>query len=198
MRDSPRRSGVALIPGCPGPPSFAFDPPAARISRDQDALRDLEAVLAQVPRDVLSLSLRAKIRGHDGDDVGAWADLAATNAAVRAGTAYRSRLGDDDSDLEYLARGWAYCSVCLLACDGPGEGERERERDRWYLRDSHGGVFTVTTNHATGRRLCIRRDRFWLQRQFARPGRSVRSRCVAFSTVPSAPYAPHHASVHQD
>ncbi|GAA5867683.1 hypothetical protein JCM3774_003374 [Rhodotorula dairenensis] len=79
--------------------------------RNQDALRDIEAVLALVPRDVLALSLRAKIRGHDGDGVGALADLAATNAAVRAGTAYRSRLGDDDSDLEYLARGWAYCSV---------------------------------------------------------------------------------------
>ena len=75
-------------------------------------MQDIEAVLAQVPRDVLSLSLRAIIRGNDGDATNALADLAATNAAVRAGKAYRSRLGDDDTDLEYLARGWAYCSVC--------------------------------------------------------------------------------------
>lgn len=81
-------------------------------SRNKDALQDIEAVLAQVPRDVLSLSLRAIIRGNDGDAAGALADLATTNAAVRAGKAYRSRLGDDDADLEYLARGWAYCSVC--------------------------------------------------------------------------------------
>ncbi|GAA5954514.1 hypothetical protein JCM8115_004612 [Rhodotorula mucilaginosa] len=81
------------------------------LHRNKDALRDIEAVLAQVPRDVLALSLRATIRGNDGDATGALADLATTNAAVRAGKAYRSRLGDDDSDLEYLARGWAYCSV---------------------------------------------------------------------------------------
>ncbi|TKA53186.1 hypothetical protein B0A53_04042 [Rhodotorula sp. CCFEE 5036] len=81
------------------------------LHRNKDALRDIEAVLAQVPRDVLALSLRATIRGNDGDATGALADLATTNAAVRAGKAYRSRLGDDDSDLEYLGRGWAYCSV---------------------------------------------------------------------------------------
>ncbi|KWU44672.1 hypothetical protein RHOSPDRAFT_25581 [Rhodotorula sp. JG-1b] len=81
------------------------------LHRNKDALQDIEAVLAQVPRDVLSLSLRATIRGNDGDATNALADLAATNAAVRAGKAYRSRLGDDDTDLEYLARGWAYCSV---------------------------------------------------------------------------------------
>ena len=75
-------------------------------------MRDIEAVLAQVPRDVLALSLRATIRGNDGDATGALADLATTNAAVLAGKAYRSRLGDVNSDLEYLARGWAYCSVC--------------------------------------------------------------------------------------
>lgn len=49
--------------------------------------------------------------GNEGDAKSARADLAATNAAVRAGRAFRSRLGDEDSDLEYLARGWAYCSV---------------------------------------------------------------------------------------
>ncbi|GAA6012604.1 hypothetical protein JCM10207_009054 [Rhodosporidiobolus poonsookiae] len=75
------------------------------------ALRDVEAALIQAPHDVLSLSLRAIIRSNRGDLVGAQADLAATNAAVRNNKAYRSRLGDADCDLEYLARGWAYCGV---------------------------------------------------------------------------------------
>lgn len=80
-------------------------------SRDDDARRDVDAVLKQCPRDVLSLSLRATFAGNAGDSAAARADLSATNAAVRAGKAYRSRLGDDDADLEYLTRGWAYCSV---------------------------------------------------------------------------------------
>ncbi|GAA5885014.1 hypothetical protein JCM6882_007192 [Rhodosporidiobolus microsporus] len=75
------------------------------------ALRDIEAVLSAEPHDVLSLSLRAIIRSNSADVISAQADLAATNAAVRSGKAYRSRLGDADCDLEYLTRGWAYCGV---------------------------------------------------------------------------------------
>ncbi|GAA5973247.1 hypothetical protein JCM11641_003033 [Rhodosporidiobolus odoratus] len=75
------------------------------------ALRDVENALSQAPTDVLSLSLRAVIRSNSGDLDGAQTDLAATNQAVRSGKAYRSRLGDSDCDLEYLARGWAYCGV---------------------------------------------------------------------------------------
>ncbi|GAA6035035.1 hypothetical protein JCM8097_002154 [Rhodosporidiobolus ruineniae] len=75
------------------------------------ALRDLTAALSQAPHDVLSLSLRAIIRSNSGDLEGAQADLAATNTAVRSGKAYRSRMGDSDCDLEYLARGWAFCGV---------------------------------------------------------------------------------------
>ncbi|GAA5828977.1 hypothetical protein JCM11251_004085 [Rhodosporidiobolus azoricus] len=78
---------------------------------DSAALHDIEAVLVKEPHDVLSLSLRAIIRSNSGDMNGAQADLAATNAAVRSGKAYRSRLGDADCDLEYLCRGWAYCGV---------------------------------------------------------------------------------------
>lgn len=74
-------------------------------------MRDIDLVLASTPHDVLALSLRAALRGVAGDVKGAQADLAATNAAVRNGKAYRSRLGDADCDLEYLARGWAYCHV---------------------------------------------------------------------------------------
>ncbi|BGP37366.1 hypothetical protein JCM10449v2_001272 [Rhodotorula kratochvilovae] len=75
------------------------------------ALRDIDLVLSSTPTDVLALSLRASLRGVAGDLSGAQADLAATNAAVRGGKAYRSRLGDADADLEFLARGWAYCHV---------------------------------------------------------------------------------------
>ncbi|KPV76877.1 uncharacterized protein RHOBADRAFT_51862 [Rhodotorula graminis WP1] len=75
------------------------------------ALRDVDLVLASTPHDVLALSLRASLHGVSGDAKAAQADLAATNAAVRNGKAYRSRLGDADCDLEYLARGWAYCHV---------------------------------------------------------------------------------------
>ncbi|GAA5998100.1 uncharacterized protein JCM10292_002323 [Rhodotorula paludigena] len=75
------------------------------------AMRDIDLVLESTPNDVLALSLRAILRGSAGDVTAAQADLAATNAAVRSGKAYRSRLGDADCDLEYLARGWAYCSV---------------------------------------------------------------------------------------
>ncbi|GJN88024.1 hypothetical protein Rhopal_000980-T1 [Rhodotorula paludigena] len=75
------------------------------------AMRDIDLVLESTPNDVLALSLRAILRGSAGDLTAAQADLAATNAAVRSGKAYRSRLGDADCDLEYLARGWAYCSV---------------------------------------------------------------------------------------
>ncbi|GAA5891383.1 hypothetical protein JCM5296_006507 [Sporobolomyces johnsonii] len=78
---------------------------------NDSALADLEAILSQSPHDVLALGLRAMLRGSAGDLVGAQADLAATNQAVRSGKAYRSRLGDADCDLEYLARGWAYTSV---------------------------------------------------------------------------------------
>ncbi|GAA5911040.1 hypothetical protein JCM8208_003965 [Rhodotorula glutinis] len=75
------------------------------------ARRDVDLVLASTPTDVLALSLRASLHGVAGDAKAAQADLAATNAAVRNGKAYRSRLGDADCDLEYLARGWAYCHV---------------------------------------------------------------------------------------
>ncbi|GAA6047707.1 hypothetical protein JCM3770_001734 [Rhodotorula araucariae] len=75
------------------------------------ALRDIDLVLSSTPHDVLVLSLRAALRGVAGDVEGAQADLAAMNAAVRNGKAYRSRLGDADADLEFLARGWAYCHV---------------------------------------------------------------------------------------
>ncbi|BGP19037.1 hypothetical protein JCM10213v2_007117 [Rhodosporidiobolus nylandii] len=75
------------------------------------ALRDVEAALSQAPYDVLSLSLRAIIRSNAGDTSGAQSDLAATNQAIRNGKAYRSRLGDADCDLEFLARGWAYCGI---------------------------------------------------------------------------------------
>lgn len=72
---------------------------------------DIEAVLEESPHDILALALRAQLRGNAGDLVGAQADLAATNNAVTDETAYRSRLGDADCDLEYLMRGWAYSSV---------------------------------------------------------------------------------------
>lgn len=74
-------------------------------------MRDIDLVLKSTPNDVLALSLRAILRGSAADVTAAQADLAATNAAVRSGKAYRSRLGHADCDLEYLARGWAYCSV---------------------------------------------------------------------------------------
>jgi len=80
-------------------------------SHNTAALRDVDVVLTSTPHDVLALSLRASLRGVSGDAKAAQADLAATNAAVRSGKAYRSRLGDADADLEYLARGWAYCHV---------------------------------------------------------------------------------------
>ncbi|KAL8291555.1 hypothetical protein RQP46_002533 [Phenoliferia psychrophenolica] len=51
------------------------------------------------------------MRGNSGDLKGAQADLATTNKAVTSDMAYRSRLGDGDCDLEYLARGWAYSSI---------------------------------------------------------------------------------------
>lgn len=74
-------------------------------------MRDVEAVLSVEPNDVLCLALRASIRGNAGDVASAQADLAATNAAIRSGKVYRSKLGDSDCDLEYLARGWAYSVV---------------------------------------------------------------------------------------
>ncbi|KAJ8296458.1 hypothetical protein OF846_000830 [Rhodotorula toruloides] len=79
---------------------------------DTDAsLRDVEAVLSTESNDVLCLSLRASLRGNTGDTAAAQADLAATNTAIRSGKVYRSKLGDSDCDLEYLARGWAYSVV---------------------------------------------------------------------------------------
>ncbi|GAA5870905.1 hypothetical protein JCM16303_001625 [Sporobolomyces ruberrimus] len=75
------------------------------------ALEDLEQLLVLSPNDVLGLSLRAKLRAMYGDLDGAQDDLASTNLAVRNDLAYRSRLGDGELDIEYLARGWAYSSV---------------------------------------------------------------------------------------
>ncbi|BGP22234.1 tetratricopeptide repeat containing protein [Rhodotorula toruloides] len=75
------------------------------------ALRDVDAVLSIEPNDVLSLSLRASVRGNAGSIAAGKADLVATNAAIRSGQVYRSKLGDSDCDLEYLARGWAYSVV---------------------------------------------------------------------------------------
>lgn len=65
-------------------------------------MKDIEAVLKTSPDDVLVLSLRACLRGSAGDLIGAQNDLARTNSAVTQGTAYRSRLGDADVDLEYV------------------------------------------------------------------------------------------------
>ena len=61
------------------------------------------------------------MRGNAGDLKGAQEDLSAANKAVMEGTAYISRLGEGDSDLDYLARGWTFSSVSLAqpsSCDG--------------------------------------------------------------------------------
>lgn len=74
-------------------------------------LRDVTMVLKDSPHDILALSLRAALRGNEGDLVGAQADLMSTNEAIMGEKVYRSRLGDSDCDLEYMARGVAYMSV---------------------------------------------------------------------------------------
>ncbi|GAA5908742.1 uncharacterized protein JCM6883_004157 [Sporobolomyces salmoneus] len=71
----------------------------------------LDKLLSISPNDVLALSLRARLRANLGDFNGAQDDLAETNLAVKNDLAYRSRLGDGECDLEYLARGWGYSSV---------------------------------------------------------------------------------------
>lgn len=72
---------------------------------------DLDLVLTVSPHDILARSLRATLRANASNLKGAQEDLAATNEAITKELAYRSRLGDSDCDLEYLARGWAYVSV---------------------------------------------------------------------------------------
>lgn len=80
-------------------------------SDNEAAMTDIQAVLGRSPDDILVLSLRGALRGNAGDLKGAQADLAATNRAITSDKAYRSRLGDSDADLDYVARGWAYVSV---------------------------------------------------------------------------------------
>lgn len=85
------------------------------------AMEDVTAVLRRSARDVLALSLRASIRGNEGNLRGAQADLSMTNVAISNQTAYQSRIGAADVDLEYLARGWAYVSVSA-ALESGGSG----------------------------------------------------------------------------
>jgi tetratricopeptide (TPR) repeat protein len=82
------------------------------------AMEDITTVLRRSPRDVLALSLRASIRGNAGNLRGAQADLSSTNVAISSQTAYQSRIGQADVDLEYLARGWAYISVSAVVYHG--------------------------------------------------------------------------------
>ena len=74
-------------------------------------------MLSESPHDVLRLSIRSALRAAEGDLVGAQADLSATNEAILQERAFRSAVGDDDCDLEFVARGWAYANVCLSSLD---------------------------------------------------------------------------------
>lgn len=104
----------------------------------EQASKDCSIALSESPYDVLCLSIRSAIRAAQGDLVGAQADLGATNEAIVQERAFRSAVGDDDCDLEFVARGCAYASVCpsSLSFSVPDRAKlRLMACTMWQVRD---------------------------------------------------------------
>ncbi|KAK4046859.1 hypothetical protein OIV83_005755 [Microbotryomycetes sp. JL201] len=80
------------------------------LNAQEAALIDCSIVLNQSPNDVLVLSIQSCLRTAQGDLRGAQLDLANANRVVSTDMAYKSILGSDDLDLEFVCRGWAYAS----------------------------------------------------------------------------------------
>ncbi|KAK4050048.1 hypothetical protein OIO90_005238 [Microbotryomycetes sp. JL221] len=76
-----------------------------------ETMSDVNAVLARSPHDVLALCIRSCLRSAKGDLKGAQADLALANESVAQDKAFQSSLSDCDSDLDFVARGWAYANI---------------------------------------------------------------------------------------
>ncbi|KAM0792683.1 hypothetical protein ACM66B_002463 [Microbotryomycetes sp. NB124-2] len=81
------------------------------MNHPKSALLDCSRLLSQSPNDVLVLSLRSCLRTAQGDLRGAQLDLAHGNRVVSSETAFKSNLGQDDLDLEFVCRGWAYANI---------------------------------------------------------------------------------------